>query len=126
MPSLSDFSVLDSYAGLWLAAGTGSILAAVCVTYFRRHQRASIEHDWFVRRVSVPRRPDFLDFADRRKHPRRTGNPVTVVLMSDDETTRLGEGRVVDRSVSGVGLATTTRLPVGARLRITPFGRPTD
>ncbi|MBX7102998.1 MAG: hypothetical protein K1X57_02880 [Gemmataceae bacterium] len=42
--------------------------------------------------------------------------------LYDQNDRKLGEARVTDRSIGGVCLATLTRLPVGSRLGVAPFG----
>jgi hypothetical protein len=80
--------------------------------------------EFFARRVSVPPFPCKQPAgarAERRRYPRRAGYPVTVHLFDDAET-GLGEGRVVDRSVGGIGLESGRPFRPGARVLIVPFG----
>jgi len=59
---------------------------------------------------------------ERRAAGRRPGNPVRVTVMRVTEpATELGEGLVVDRSLSGVGLLVGHDVAVGTLLDIRPI-----
>ncbi len=63
--------------------------------------------------------------SDRRRRPRRGGNPAPVYVHGLDGE-RLLPGHVLDRSVGGLRLAVPKPVPVGAVLRVRAWHAPED
>ena len=122
--------ILESLSAHGTASGIVAltIVALVClVTVARRWQLRRFELQWMQRRLSVPRRPitpirkGQSRRADRRADPRRSGNPVAVFLYDRTDSEKIGEGRVVDRSMGGVCLSTANHWAVGSQFNVRPL-----
>lgn len=119
---LSDHGVLFAWT-----AGGALILAGV-IALVRRICLVRQERQWFNHRVTVPKRAmmpapvtALPTKHERRRFPRRKGNPVVIEMYDDAETGKIAEGRVIDRSMGGVCIASPTRLAVGSTLQIRPL-----
>jgi hypothetical protein len=73
-------------------------------------------HRAYLTRVLVAASPK-----DRRRSPRRRGNPIAVYLAFPESKSDPKTGRVTDRSMGGLGIATKTKFEVGTILLVCPI-----
>jgi len=65
-------------------------------------------------------------FKEKRRHPRRNGPPMPIVLSDDRSSGTPTLCRVVNRSQVGLGIVVDKPLPRGAIIRVRPVEAPED
>jgi hypothetical protein len=63
---------------------------------------------------------------DKRKHTRREGPPMPVLLCSDGDSGTPAQGSVVNRSRGGLGIVVAKSIPRGTIIRVRPVEAPED
>ena len=119
-----------AHAALIIFAGVGAIGLAFVIAIARRFYLVRQERLWLRRRLSVPKRtnqprarPHLPTKRERRRFQRRAGNPVSVEMYDEQDVQKIAEGRVVDRSMGVVCIASTTRFSVGSVFQIRPMAQ---
>lgn len=120
--------LVTPYSSWIVGAGVGLLVLTVLIARIRRANHQRRERLWWERRILVPKRNGPLPphprqpvQLERRRFPRRSGNPVSIELFEPSTDKKIGEGRVLDRSMGGVCISSTIPFEVGSRFDIRPL-----
>ncbi len=102
--------------GLFILGGAVMVFGGILLFrhFLKRKKKAEpTQHDSLL---------DFWDGTERRTSPREPGNALTVTIADPLTGKELGQGKILDRSLGGLGLETPLELPVGTRVYIRLVG----